>query len=120
MGKALAWAEVLRAIKLCAVQLVESPAIGGELGEKNGAPWDALLASEAMTLARSRPGLPRKGRPAALGASPCPQRAALRERGEGAKRHRGGHFIAVSEPMPLGVLMLAQVPAGTYFQALPW
>ena len=74
-----------------------------------------------MQLARPGPGLPRKGRPAALGASPCPLRAALRERGEGAKRHRGVfHFMASSEPMPLGVLMLVQVPAGTYFQALPW
>jgi len=32
---------------------------------------------------------PRKGRPAALVASPFPPRAALRERGEGAQRHRG-------------------------------
>ena len=32
---------------------------------------------------------PRKGRPAALVASSLPQRAAGRERGEGAKRHRG-------------------------------
>ena len=29
-------------------------------------------------------------------------------------------FIGVSEPMPLGVLMLVQVPTGTFFQALPW
>ena len=32
---------------------------------------------------------PRKGRPAALAASPFPQSAALPEKGEGAKRHRG-------------------------------
>ncbi len=32
---------------------------------------------------------PSKGRPAARAASPCPPRAAGRERGEGAKRHRG-------------------------------
>ena len=29
-------------------------------------------------------------------------------------------LMTLSEPMPLGVWMLAQVPAGTYFQALPW
>ena len=29
-------------------------------------------------------------------------------------------FIGVSEPMPWGVLMLVQVPTGTFFQALPW
>lgn len=32
---------------------------------------------------------PRKGSPAALGASPCPQCAALREWGEAAQPHRG-------------------------------
>lgn len=32
----------------------------------------------------------------------------------------GQLFMASREPMPLGVLMLAQVPAGTNFQALPW
>ena len=42
-----------------------------------------------MQLARARRGPPRKGRPAALAASPFPQRAAMREKGEGAKRHRG-------------------------------
>ncbi len=104
-----------------------------------------------MKPARLKPGLPRKGlcrprRPAAPGASPCPQRVALRERGlrgaapslpaqawtspkgcrlwrlhGGAKRHRGVfHFIDSSEPMPLGVFMLVQVPAGTYFQELLW
>jgi hypothetical protein len=47
--------------------------------------------------ARPRRGQPRKGRPAALAASPCPQRAALRERGEGAKRLRGVfHFSTPS------------------------
>ncbi len=35
-------------------------------------------------------GPPRKGRPAALAASPCPHCAAMRERGEGAKRLEGG------------------------------
>ena len=40
---------------------------------------------QPMKPARPWPGPPCKGRPAALGASPCPQRAALRERGEGAK-----------------------------------
>jgi len=45
---------------------------------------------------RPMPGLPRKGRPAALGASPCPRRAALRERGEGAKRHRGVFHLSGS------------------------
>jgi hypothetical protein len=29
-------------------------------------------------------------------------------------------LIGVSEPMPLGVLIEVQVPAGTFFQALPW
>ena len=40
------------------------------------------------------PGLPRKGRQyshmRALGASPCPRCAAMRERGEAAQRLRGG------------------------------
>ena len=35
--------------------------------------------------ARRSPVPPRKGRPAALAASPCSRRAALRERGEGAE-----------------------------------
>ena len=29
-------------------------------------------------------------------------------------------FRGVSEPLPLGVLIATQVPAGTFFQALPW
>ncbi len=54
-----------------------------------------------MQRARSRPGLPRKGRPAAPGASPCPQRAALRERGEAAQPLRGVfHFNACSAAPP--------------------
>jgi len=58
-----------------------------------------------MKLARPRPGPPRKGRPAALAASPCPQRAAMRERGEGAKRLRGGVVSlqrALEAPEPTG------------------
>ena len=56
---------------------------------------------------------------------------ARRRRGEGlsvmlgfeADTGGGNHgqrpVIATSEPLPLGVLMLAQVPLATYFQALP-
>ena len=29
-------------------------------------------------------------------------------------------FRGVSEPLPLGVLIAKQVPAGTFFQAFPW
>ena len=29
-------------------------------------------------------------------------------------------LIGSSEPVPLGVLMVSQVPFATYFQALPW
>jgi hypothetical protein len=29
-------------------------------------------------------------------------------------------LMGISEPMPVGVFMLVQVPVGTYFQALPW
>ena len=32
----------------------------------------------------------------------------------------GQDLMGISEPMPVGVFMLVQVPAGTYFQALPW
>ncbi len=28
--------------------------------------------------------------------------------------------FSVSEPVPFGVLMVVQVPFGTYFHALPW
>src|SRR3989338_5466693 len=41
-------------------------------------------------LAMRRRGQPSKGRPAARAASPCPRCAAMRERGGGAKRLRGG------------------------------
>ena len=40
-----------------------------------------------------KPGQPCKGRPAALAASPFPNRAAIREKGEGAKRLRGFHRL---------------------------
>ena len=56
-----------------------------------------------MHRGQPRPGLPRKGRPAAPVASPCPQRAALRERGEGPKGLRGVfHFrlMVVFTPWP--------------------
>ena len=56
-----------------------------------------------MQLAQARPEPPRKGRPAALAASPFPQRAALREQGDGAKRHRGlwqRHPAAGQSPSP--------------------
>ena len=36
---------------------------------------------------------------------------------------RGDRIYAltgISEPMPLGVLIVVHVPFGTYFQALPW
>ena len=39
------------------------------------------------------PAHPRKGRPAALGASPFPNGAAIREKGEGAQRLRGMYRI---------------------------
>ena len=42
-----------------------------------------------MKLARTKRGQPRKGRPAALAASPCPQCGAMRERGEGPQGLRG-------------------------------
>jgi hypothetical protein len=29
-------------------------------------------------------------------------------------------YMALSVPMPLGVFMVVQVPASTYFQALAW
>ena len=29
-------------------------------------------------------------------------------------------LTGISEPMPLGVLIVEHVPFGTYFQALPW
>ncbi len=45
-----------------------------------------------MKPARPKRGQPRKGRPAVLLASPCPHGAAMRERGEGAKRLRGVLF----------------------------
>ena len=54
-----------------------------------------------MRWARPRPGSPRKGRPAALAASPFPQRATLREKGEGAQRYRGvSHFTRTSTGRP--------------------
>ena len=43
----------------------------------------------SMKLARPKRWQPRKGRPAALPASPCPHCAAMRERGEGPKGLRG-------------------------------
>jgi hypothetical protein len=71
--------------------------------EKAAAPWGLRLGVALKSLsiqdlrtahsARNwrgpirRP--PCKGRPAALVASPCPHRAAVRERGEGAQRLRG-------------------------------
>ena len=42
------------------------------------------LVLQPMQLAQARPEPPRKGLPAALAASPFPQRAAMREKGEGA------------------------------------
>ena len=45
-----------------------------------------------------------------------PRRA---ERGRGVRWHVQP-LMGISEPMPLGVFMAVQVPAGTYFQALPW
>ena len=51
-----------------------------------------------------------KGRPAARLSSPCPQREAVRERGEGAQRHRGvsHHFSCLGSaqmatPMITGI-----------------
>ena len=35
----------------------------------------------------------------------------------GQARLRGA---SLGEPLPLGVMMVVQVPAGTFFQALPW
>ena len=53
-----------------------------------------------MELARPTPVLPRKGRQQlgiqALASSPCPQRTALRERGEAAQPLRGVFFIRVA------------------------
>lgn len=46
-----------------------------------------------MKWARPRPGMPSKGRPAARASSPFPDGAAMREKGEGAKRLRGMHSI---------------------------
>ncbi len=58
---------------------------------------------------------------------------AVRRRGQsffkvlGLESHAGGRVSivlspasGVNEPWPLGVLILAQVPLATYFQALPW
>lgn len=36
---------------------------------------------------------------------------------------RGSHdqpFIGSTEPLPFGVVIVVQVPFGTYFHALPW
>ena len=58
--------------------------------------------------------------PRCAGSVPCPPRAARCESEGSEATQVAFHFIASSVPMPLGVLMLVQVPAGTYFQALPW
>lgn len=33
---------------------------------------------------------------------------------------RAQDLTGVSEPLPVGVVIVAQVPFGTYFHALPW
>jgi hypothetical protein len=44
-----------------------------------------------------------------------------RKQGRGhARSPVGQDLISVSEPVPFGVFIVVQVPAGTFFQALPW
>ncbi len=59
-----------------------------------------------------------QGRPAALAASPCPQRAALQERGEGAQRLRGGYPIL--QPAPLSASALAATPITLFSLFSTW
>ena len=56
-----------------------------------------------MQLSRPKRGQPRKGRPAALAASPCPHCAAMRERGEGPQGLRGA-----SDNVPRMQLLLVE------------
>ena len=54
----------------------------------SGIPCGACCARTTV-LARPKPGTPSKGRPAVRASSPFPHRVAMREKGEGAQRHRG-------------------------------
>ena len=38
----------------------------------------------------------------------------------GLRRDRTYALTGISEPTPLGVVIVVHVPFGTYFQALPW
>ena len=39
---------------------------------------------------------------------------------EGGDRRQRQDLISASEPMPFGVLIVVQVPFGTFFHELPW
>lgn len=59
-----------------------------------------------------------------IGARPIRGLQGLVSLGQLQERHMAGTdyqaLIGVREPVPCGVLMEVQVPAGTDFQALPW